>query len=373
MSPIQFQVAKLNYNYKILQHHYDKYIKRFDDYSYSPLKDLSSFSAQIKELEQSAKKLQNEVSTSIDNNLVSEIHRIQSLYSALFEKTKKIIAGREKFDKALEGLPNDKRYVLFIDKDQQNEGPFAFDLGEPGYYFAMTNAIFGYVRDHIEERVDYDHFIELHDHCINEVWSENLVSFDPNNEKERSKFTKGIDLNITTDYGIDHPTLSITSEAKEEWLTEKLIISVVEAIKIYKQNHTLNDEEFEKYIEGIKAQFLSTSVKSTVTCNLVKKKNARDVINELFNVYYDRIEKASSEKEKLLAIARICRALEIFHVYDDANQRTIVNGLLLWLLIQEGLVPVVLENPFVFDGYHSAKELVEDIKKGNINFKAFCQ
>lgn len=76
--------------------------------------------------------------------------------------------------------------------------------------------------------------------------------------------------------------------------------------------------------------------------------------------------------DKLKAIAKVCRALEIFHIFPDGNQRTIIFGLLNKFLIENEFSPVILKDPIIFDGYDCLDELVEEIKQGMERFRMLC-
>lgn len=87
-------------------------------------------------------------------------------------------------------------------------------------------------------------------------------------------------------------------------------------------------------------------------------------INALFDAYYKEIPQALSTKAKLIALVRLCRALEILHAFPDGNQRTIVFSLLLKLLIENGFCPTILKEPAAFDGPYSLNELVSQVIDG---------
>lgn len=79
------------------------------------------------------------------------------------------------------------------------------------------------------------------------------------------------------------------------------------------------------------------------------------------------MKNAKTEDDKLALIAEFVMTLEILHFFMDGNQRTTVFVILNKLLIENGLTPVIMPDPSVFDGYMSSKELVGEIKKGMKN------
>ncbi len=92
------------------------------------------------------------------------------------------------------------------------------------------------------------------------------------------------------------------------------------------------------------------------------------ILNYYIKTYETSLARATNDYGKLLAIVRIIRALEIAHPFADANQRVFVFLLLNKLLLQNGFLPVILDDPYVFEGYMSADELVGELKLG---FKYF--
>lgn len=96
-------------------------------------------------------------------------------------------------------------------------------------------------------------------------------------------------------------------------------------------------------------------------------------INDWFDKYYKAIADAKDDNDKLTAIVSLCKTLEIAHFFADANQRTIVFVLLNKLLIENGFSPTVVDDPYIFDGYKSKKELVAEVIKGQEYFKECVQ
>lgn len=67
---------------------------------------------------------------------------------------------------------------------------------------------------------------------------------------------------------------------------------------------------------------------------------------------------------ELAAIVRLCRALELGHFFPDANARTASTLVLHKLLLSHGYGPVILDAPYVMDGYFSTPEMVAFIERG---------
>jgi hypothetical protein len=92
------------------------------------------------------------------------------------------------------------------------------------------------------------------------------------------------------------------------------------------------------------------------------------VVLHTYEQYKGAIERAQTEDEKLLAIARFIRRLSITHPFIDYNQRTLVFLQLNQCLMQQGFPPCIYPSPYDFDGLVLARDLVERIKLGCEDF-----
>ncbi|MBI2785039.1 MAG: hypothetical protein HYX60_01500 [Legionella longbeachae] len=92
-------------------------------------------------------------------------------------------------------------------------------------------------------------------------------------------------------------------------------------------------------------------------------------VQMILEQYQEAIKTAETEDEKLNAIVSCVRRLEIVHPFDDANSRTICVLFLNALLMSNGFIPVILDNPNKFDGY-AQHELLNMLKNGMQNTKA---
>lgn len=242
-------------------------------------------------------------------------------------------------------------WKLFIDKDCHSLGKMAFDISsksektppEPGYYAAMQ-AAFDYTLKNLHKKLDAEEFKKIHLLCIANV--ENLKS----NEKDFKPST----------YSFIYKNVS--SDASFEWKNEKLIVLINDLFK-----GTAKSEDYlatALYSDGYKI----SSNYVNATQEIIAQK-----INDIFATFYTEIENAADKEAKLLAIVAACRKLEIGHFFSDGNQRTIVFVILNKLLLENNFLPVILEDPLVFDGYHSKRELLKDISQGMANFLSTMQ
>jgi hypothetical protein len=264
------------------------------------------------------------------------------------QNTYHIAYDREK--KTLNGVP---LWMLFIDKDCHSKGEMFFDLatkegdgvGEPGYNAAMTSA-FDYMLTNLDKKLNAEEFQHLHYLCVSTV--ENVKS----NNRD---FQPGI-------YGIKIDKIS--AAAKCEWESERLITTPAKLFELLTANPGADDGylSFQVFLNrhAITSRYMSGDGKlQDATLAIITKK-----INDCFQDYYTRIKDAKDDIEKLSMIVSLCRKLEIGHYFPDGNQRTIVFLILNKLLIENGFSPVILDDPSVFDGYHSKNELVQDVKTG---------
>ncbi len=234
---------------------------------------------------------------------------------------------------ALEGFPTTERWRLFTDLDRQHREPDVFDLSEPGYLNAMWNA-FTEAMNALGTKVSAESFCHMHDRCVEGV----------RRRIEGDSFRLGYATGYT--YGLPHS--KITSNAKSEWLSEKLIWTHenTEDNQLYLATH------FNQNVIPIRNEITSITQK----------------ITDLFAKYYNNISNQENPNDRLNEIVNLCRSLEIFHPFPDGNQRTIAFVLLPKLLLENGFSVPILENPFLFDGGFSTQEMAEQVRRGMEHF-----
>jgi hypothetical protein len=98
------------------------------------------------------------------------------------------------------------------------------------------------------------------------------------------------------------------------------------------------------------------------------RKTAEKKLTPYLDSFHLEMMNARSSDEQLAAISVLLRAIEIFHMFPDGNQRTVAFLLLNKLLIQNHIPPTILDSAFIFDGYLGTSEIVQEIKKGIFNF-----
>lgn len=290
--------------------------------------------------------------------------------------------GAERFEQAFKGLPKDNMYRMWVDRDKQAQGGLVFDVKEPGYAKGMQKC-FELVRNTISQPNTLDSIIELHDACIDGVVDSN-----------GKPFRKGIEG--VWAYGLQMKSNPVSESARQEWIRDKLIWFFPDQLKyVTQQNAVLKGGDVAQTDAARKEQNRVQAFEALETGNYLSyiripqdprvhsrfdpantKANetwARAQVSKRWNRYYEVVNRdpRAGDDSILNAISDIVRALEIFHIFPDGNQRTLVFALLTKLLIENGFCPTILANPNVFDGYHSLDELVVDIKEGIMTFRRY--
>lgn len=100
--------------------------------------------------------------------------------------------------------------------------------------------------------------------------------------------------------------------------------------------------------------------------------NIEQKLSEIQSEYEKRLIEAADDNQKLYAIVRYIKKLEILHPFIDANCRTFCMLLLNHELKNNGFGLTILDDPNDFDGL-SLKELVIQVKKGMQNVLSFVE
>lgn len=173
-----------------------------------------------------------------------------------------------------------------------------------------------------KRRFDVDFLNELHDTCVDGVMNMGNTIGD-------TKYpAKG--MRDSTHPGTSTPWTVGFSFKKGINMTEAGLAEIKRKVKS-------GDDWFKAADTALRA-----SQKTSIECEA----RARSIINE----YYKEIGTAKTEDEKYRIIAECCRDLEIAHLYPDGNLRPIGFLVVNKLLTENGLPPVIMENPNRFDG-----------------------
>jgi hypothetical protein len=90
-----------------------------------------------------------------------------------------------------------------------------------------------------------------------------------------------------------------------------------------------------------------------------------ELLEGIVTSYNEEIKRAQTSDEKLRVIVKHVQDIEQLHPFQDGNLRTCIL-LLQRLLIQNGFLPVMLEEPNIFDAY-DLDTLIEEVKIGMQN------
>lgn len=137
-------------------------------------------------------------------------------------------------------------------------------------------------------------------------------------------------------------------------------------LRAYFDHHRLSKKEHCHSLSGLPVDAGTNNTEDIIALATNKK---RPLVDKLIAEYYANLDQAQDNpEEKLLAIVRFIRKIEIAHPFVDYNQRLFVFIVLNKLLLENGFLPVILRSPYIFDGYFSAKELVSEVKLGFQNY-----
>lgn len=255
-------------------------------------------------------------------------------------------ASQAQFDRAFASFPKDQIWRLFIDWNRQEGGPDCFDVREPGYRAGMEGA-FSHLRDSLGKRLDANEFCHVHDLCVDGV---------RNGKGELMK--KGFSSHAEYQFE-NHRKAGPDAPPAEETASPEAIQEAFD--KGLYSGYPDHMPDASKFLGHYDDHMMRSS-----SSRFVWKTKRR--INGLIDTYYKRIASASTNKEKLAAIVDLCQALEVYHVYNDGNQRTIAFTLLPKLLIENGFTPAILERPYLFDGQFTTNEMVQQVEQGMKRF-----
>jgi hypothetical protein len=92
---------------------------------------------------------------------------------------------------------------------------------------------------------------------------------------------------------------------------------------------------------------------------------APGLVDTVFDRYYEEIARDGSDHDRLRAIGRVVRALQVIHPFGDANRRLNVHVLLPKLLLEQGFKPVIRPDmAMLFQGGYSAGQIADALLEG---------
>lgn len=334
-------------------------------------------------------------------------------------------ASQLKYDESLRDFPEKERWRFFIDflsfiRTEHKKPDMMFDDGEPGYNKAMIEG-FRYVRNNLDKRMNAKAFEKLHDTCVSGVISKERDSqftqgFQPGckipckslierkdlinkgkkalkNRDTSLEALKALINEINADFLIkNNPAFTILDELQNnpellrQDLQQKINFLQIMLVEIrYEWQKGLL--ALDMSVEHGPAVFFAVKT-GQIYCAIYQEIIGDKIheiagnysigqeyrVDEIFDKYYEEIKKANGNKKlELIAIARICRALEMFHAFLDGNQRTIAFALLTKLLVENDFPPSILWYPAMFDGDFTLDALVDQIIIGMGIYFGLCK
>ncbi len=95
----------------------------------------------------------------------------------------------------------------------------------------------------------------------------------------------------------------------------------------------------------------------------IVQQNITTSLQLLIDEYNDKIDVISNDEEKLYFLVNLVKRMVRLHPFVDANARVFINILLNHLLIYHGFLPVIYEEPSIFDA-KTTDEILVEIKIG---------
>lgn len=268
-----------------------------------------------------------------------------------YPKLKPKVTGPQRFDHVFCKFPKNYMWKLCIDRKDHEKGKFAYEIKDPGYLSGTLKGL-KFIRKNINNIIDNSFIHELHTICVKEVEYSN-----------KSIIPTGFGPQENQHIYYPFQISKCTTLAKIELDSEKLIY-----IKSFCKNPKITFSEIhDKYCSYYNSQTKRLISKvGWQPLNLTFKERLKFSIDKrsiAIMTYNKEILNSTNDKDKLYAIAKLIRFLEILHCYADGNLRT-CNLLLIKLLIDNNFYPCILKDPHLLHGYLCVSELVKEIIEG---------
>ena len=280
---------------------------------------------------------------------------------------------------AFDGFPTKELWRLVIDgQDHETRGKYGYE-NEPGYLAGCFNMLTCMLKRRREEQpLDSDFLITLHDtaaqsthlscaihadqsfrqgigpnsfplvpgsNLSEEGWEEIKDNMHPESELLHQLTNNRPTMDIPVQLKDQYSKISVEFRYDyDQWMTNK---EVTYNARFQCEGNNLYNEDGKKNIERIKAN-----------------------IQTLIDQCYAALEQAGTQEAKEKAITLYMAKIERMHPFPDANLRTIAFGAINMLRLEQGLLPLVWEDPNQLDGF-SSKELVKIQQQGAARFQSF--
>lgn len=268
------------------------------------------------------------------------------------EQAQPLLTARLDRNPHFRGFDTSQTWRLFVDAIHQEDfGDYRYE-NESGYMAGVMSS-YSLMLDTLDEPLSADLLIRLHTAAVDGVMKRG--------ETERS-------AKLARDLGVIDPELdSFMAKGFRDGRTNQfgLVPGVNGSAKGVKELLSLSEQynDFAILSDG-KHYLVSTETRSAAQC--------KTIANRIIDNYKEEVRGARSPDQKLLAIARCCRDLEVNHLFVDGNARTIGFVMLNKLLMRNGLPPAAMDDPSIFDGL-SVAEAADKIAKGQIKFASMLK
>ncbi|KTD06919.1 Fic family protein [Legionella jamestowniensis] len=254
------------------------------------------------------------------------------------------------------GLPNDDFWKLIMDWEHwELNDPLLFDKqSSPGYLKNASRALL-FLLETINEPVTLEFIIQLHDIAYHEN-NDDYLGLKPFG-------SSGLAADAVSLEGIRELLAKVKHRPKKDL-----------SLCYYKDGDSNTIYKIDA--ESISAEEILMNLETGFWDQLLidRRSSIQDVVlevNALLAQFHVSLSEAQTEQNQLESITTLIRELHQYHPFNDGNGRTFIFLLLNKLLIMNALSPSTVEKPERFSGY-SIQELVEEIEKGQVNFRDIC-
>jgi hypothetical protein len=263
-------------------------------------------------------------------------------------------------------LPDDQLYKLFIDLPSQHLGEDAFE-GEPGYKVAMKQALH-YMEDTLMTRLDATGLVKLRNSCVRNVLRRNRKS--SNLTRFGMGFAPGYSYNISrlrvramSPQAILEFNQLVTPYTTEQ--AARLLLNETKYISMFSLLADRNETIIPNTLPLPTRRNISAIKIHSGFRSLDQLPRVKLIIDNYLESYYNSTAMAQTDSEKVKAIAKLIRSIDLFHVFPDGNTRTLVFIVLPKLLRENGISHGVIVGYPNFDiGVFSVQEMVTQIWEG---------
>jgi hypothetical protein len=271
-------------------------------------------------------------------------------------------------------FPIENVWMLAVDGKlyQKEDGPLGFEYREKGSVQAILNGLLESLKN-LGEELSVAEIQKIHKTCMTGVPSQN-----PSNPGQFRTNTVGFDVcaGWCTPRGLGHllhhktPTAELVPTelayvdgqylplaSVKDKANLKLAVNIDNALIAKNCSESQLQKLHEKLVQG--------DVKLMYQAPTVSDFDKRLAV--IVNIYNSQIKHANGDDDKILLIAELIQRCTRLHPFRDGNNRTFVNCLANRLLIENGLCPVLLSEPNVFE-FHTPGELVDILKNAQQQF-----